>query len=710
MFAENGMNMEKDEIFETAERYVKSTGRSVFLTGKAGTGKTTFLKYITSTTAKRFVVLAPTGVAAINAGGSTIHSFFQLPLCPYLPDVKDLVTEYQMPEKYRSLRKERVRIIRTLDLLIIDEISMVRADLLDAVDMTLRKYRRNDRPFGGVQLLMIGDAQQLSPVVKDVERQYMSQVYPSPYFFHSKALQKLPYLTIELQKVHRQRDADFLEILNAVREDKLDSRLLDKINSRVGAVPVLEDGTDPIRLTTHNVLADEVNNRKLAELPGEVSSYIAEIEGDFPEHSYPADEVLALKPGAQVMFIRNDTEGRYYNGKLAKIEKIAKGFVTVSDSDGVMTDVIPVEWNNSQYELDDDSGEICQKVLGTFRQIPLRIAWAITIHKSQGLTFDNVIIDAGAAFAFGQVYVALSRCRSLEGISLESPIRSSGIYRDMHVSAFNAEIPSVESLTMVIDTEEKNYAYDQYRSVFDLDAVCSSFRYLLKLWRGVLEDTYPAAYERLETANRSLRDAAKVADTFRNQLTSIERSTTSDESFLKERLLKASGYFMPIIRDVRESCMDSFGLEIDNRETKKKVKDVMEEILTSVDIVMRSLELFEEGKFDTERLCRIRTECNLQEHAPAKGRKLRKIASSADGHGVVNEELKDRLQQWRSDRFKADNVPAFTIMHQSTLMQIATLIPVTRQELLSIKGFGEARFRKYGEEIISICSEFRKDL
>ena len=227
--------MEKDGIFQLAERYVNCTGRSIFLTGKAGTGKTTFLRYITETTSKRYVVLAPTGVAAINAGGSTIHSFFQLPLCPYLPDVKELVTEYQMPERYRSLRKERQKIIRTLDLLIIDEISMVRADLLDAVDMTLRRYRHNDKPFGGVQLLMIGDAQQLSPVVKESERGYMSQVYPSPYFFHSKALQKLDYVTIELQKVHRQKDAEFLEILNAVRESKATERVLRALNSRLHA-------------------------------------------------------------------------------------------------------------------------------------------------------------------------------------------------------------------------------------------------------------------------------------------------------------------------------------------------------------------------------------------------------------------------------------------------------------------------------------------
>ena len=507
--------MEKDEIFETAERYVKATGRSVFLTGKAGTGKTTFLKYITQTTTKRFVVLAPTGVAAINAGGSTIHSFFQLPLCPYLPDVKELITEYQMPERYRSLRKERIKIIRTLDLLIIDEISMVRADLLDAVDMTLRKYRRNDRPFGGVQLLMIGDAQQLSPVVKEAERQYMSQVYQSPYFFHSKALGRLQYVTIELRKVHRQKDAEFLDILNAVREDRMTPQLLKKINERVGVIPaVQEDGTEPIRLTTHNARADEVNRRKLAELPDEVSLFAAQVDGDFPEHSYPADEVLELKPGAQVMFIRNDSEGRYYNGKIAKVEKICKGIVTVSDATGTLIDVAPVEWPNTQYELDDESGEICQSVVGTFRQIPLRIAWAITIHKSQGLTFDNVIIDAGAAFAFGQVYVALSRCRSLEGISLESPITPSGIYRDMHVSAFNEGFQSISEVSGRASHEERSYAFDQYRSVFDFESACSSLRYMLKLWRGVLSETYPDVHEGLVTSSGKLSDASKVATTF----------------------------------------------------------------------------------------------------------------------------------------------------------------------------------------------------
>jgi hypothetical protein len=575
--------------------------------------------------------------------------------------------------------------------------------------MTLRKYRHNDKPFGGVQLLMIGDAQQLSPVVKDSERQYMSQVYQSPYFFHSKALERLSYVTVELQKVHRQKDAEFLDILNAVREDRMTPQLLRKINERVGVPPVRqEDGTEPIRLTTHNVRADEVNSRKLAELPDEPSLFTAQIEGDFPEHSYPADEVLELKPGAQVMFIRNDSEGKYYNGKLAKVEKIAKGVVTVSDSNGEMIDVTPVEWPNTQYELDDESGEICQNVVGTFRQLPLRIAWAITIHKSQGLTFDNVIIDAGAAFAFGQVYVALSRCRSLEGITLESPITSSGIYRDMHVAAFNEGFMPLEAVSCRVELEERGYAFDQYRSVFDFNGACSSLRYMLKLWRGVLSETYPELYAGMEAASKALHDAAKVADTFRQQLKNIESSQAQDDIYLKERLAKATGYFLPMIRTVRDAVMDIIGLEIDNKETKKKVNDVLEELLTEVDIIFNSLENFERGEFGIDTVCRVRTECHLQDRNLARRRKLRKVTRAADEPGIVNEELRDRLQQWRSDRFKADNVPAYTIMHQSTLIQIATLIPSTRQELLAIKGFGEASFRKYGEQILEICSKYKK--
>lgn len=701
--------MEKDIIFETAERYIKSTGRSVFLTGKAGTGKTTFLKYITQTTTKRFIVLAPTGVAAINAGGSTIHSFFQLPLCPYLPDVKELLTEYQTPDHYRKLRKERINIIRTLDLLIIDEISMVRADLLDAVDMTLRKYRRNSHPFGGVQLLMIGDAQQLSPVVKDHEKRYLAQVYPSPYFFHSKALQNLPYITIELQKVHRQKDDEFLEILNAIREDKADHKILEKLNRRVGATLTTDENSEPIRLTTHNAQADDINIHKLRTLPGEAAIFEAEIEGDFPPNSYPAEKSIYLKSGAQVMFIRNDSEGQFYNGKLAKVEKISEGRVIVSDSEGNLIDVTPLEWNNFQYEIDPDSGEIHQVIVGTFRQIPLRVAWAITIHKSQGLTFDNVIIDAASAFAFGQVYVALSRCRTLEGISLESPISHSGIYSDTYVSEFNTTIPSIETVKQELGTDERKYIFSQFRSIFELSSTCKSMSYLLYLWKGVLEETYPEIFSRLNTASDQLKEISKVSESFQLQLRSIEQNPHSEESYLQERLYKASTFFLPIIKEIQDNCFESVGLEIDNKETKKRVKTVLEELLTSLNIIQKTLESFNERNFDIEHICQIRTECHLQDNTSKKKKKSKGTTTAeAAEPGTINEELKERLQQWRTEQYTANNVPAYIIMHQKTLLQIAAIVPHTKAELLSVKGFGPATYEKYGEQILAICAEFSK--
>ena len=696
--------MEKDEIFELAERYVTCTGKSVFLTGKAGTGKTTFLKHLTSTTTKRFVVLAPTGVAAINAGGSTIHSFFQLPLCPYLPDVKELITEYQTPERYRSLRKERIKIIRTLDLLIIDEISMVRADLLDAVDMTLRRYRRNDRPFGGVQLLMIGDAQQLSPVVKESERPFMAQVYPSPYFFHAKALQNMEYVTIELQKVYRQKDSDFLDVLNAVRENRITADVLKVLNSRVHAY---DDDDDTIRLTTHNAQADAVNLRKLEMLPDEVKMFEADIEGDFPENSYPADFILSLKVGAQVMFIRNDSEGEYYNGKIGKVEEIGdKGIIMVSDNEGNMIAVTPVEWENIQYTLDEQTGEIMPSVLGKFRQIPLKIAWAITIHKSQGLTFDRVIIDAGAAFAFGQVYVALSRCRSLEGISLDSPISYSAICSDTHVSQFNSAIPDIRSVSSRISHEENGYLFDTLRIIFNLEELRKGLGWLRKSWRGTIENIYESEYQGLIEKVAKIEELSVTATTFRRQLDKIEAARLDDDSFLKERLVKASEYFLPILTEIRNFCQDCAELEIDNKETKKRIKEASDEVLTLLDIACRTLQMIVSEGFSLDGYNRIRTECLLEDRNVKKAKRLKKIERKPGEAGIVNEELRERLQEWRSARFKQDNVPAYTIMHQSTLMEIATYVPKTKKELLAIKGFGEAKYLKYGEEILKITADY----
>ena len=699
--------MEKDAIFETAERYVKYTGKSVFLTGRAGTGKTTFLKYIAQTISKRFVILAPTGVAAINAGGTTIHSFFQLPLCPYLPDVKELITEYQTPDKYRSLRKDRIKIIRTLDLLIIDEISMVRADILDAVDMTLRRYRRNDLPFGGVQLLMIGDIHQLSPVVKESERQYISQVYPSPYFFHSKAIGKVDYITIELLKVHRQKDADFIEILNAVRDNNVSLQILQRLNSRVGAP---QDKDEVVRLTTNNAQADHVNATELMALPGEPAVFEAKIEGDFPENNYPADLFLSLKEGAKVMFIRNDSQAGYYNGKMGTVLEISSaGNVLVEAFEGGLVEVEPVVWENVQYEIDPQTQEIIPVVVGKFRQLPLRIAWAVTIHKSQGLTFDKVIIDAGAAFAFGQVYVALSRCRTLEGISLETPISASALYNDSHISRFNQAVSPFASVQSSLEAAEKGHKFNVLREIFNFGVIVKTFGWFMKNWRAGYEKLYPVESEILVNHQNTLFELRKTADTFSRQITHIE-TTGASEEYLNERLLKASGYFLPPFEQMRDFCNDIAVLEIDNKETKKNAKEAWTELMILLDILCGSLGLFSSGEFTAEAYSKIKTECQLQERKAVKKKNKKSAVASKvntpDEQLVVNEELRDELLRWRTARFKKDNVSAYTIMHQSTLLEIAARIPKTPMELLAIKGFGKAKLEKYGAEILRITLEY----
>ena len=423
--------MEDNEELRLAWEFVENTGKSIFLTGRAGTGKTTFLRSVVEKSTKRIIVVAPTGVAAINAGGVTIHSFFQLPPSLFIP-------ETQVKAKY-DFSKTKRRIINSLDLLIIDEISMVRSDLLDAVDYTLQRLRGSGLPFGGVQLLMIGDLQQLTPVVTRTEEPILARYYDSPYFFSSKALQRIDYVTIELKHVYRQQQGRFLDILNEIREGAPSDEALKSLNSRCNPafVPAGDEGY--IRLTTHNHLADSYNETELRKLPGGSVSIEAAIEGTFPETSYPTEPVLHLKVGAQVMFIKNDPNGNrlFYNGKIGRVTDIDDDGVYVScpgDDDDIY--VQPLRWDNTTYKLNEETKEIESKVLGTFTQIPLRLAWAITIHKSQGLTFDKAIIEADASFASGQVYVALSRCRSMEGLVLAAPIRREVVFNDSRVTDY----------------------------------------------------------------------------------------------------------------------------------------------------------------------------------------------------------------------------------------------------------------------------------
>lgn len=467
--------MEGNEQLKAAWEFVEKTGKSVFLTGKAGTGKTTFLREVVQTSSKRVVVVAPTGIAAINAGGVTIHSFFQLPLHPYIPGIK-------IESKF-AFSKEKRSIIRTIDVLVIDEISMVRSDLLDAVDSVLRRFRDRNKPFGGVQLLMIGDLQQLTPVVTDEEADLLRQYYPTPYFFGSHALAKTDYVTIELKQVYRQQDEKFLAILNAVRTGRPSQQVIDALNARCipSFVPDPDEGY--IRLTTHNNIANEYNESQLQQLMEEPHRFDAEISGNFPEYSYPTDLQLELRKGAQVMFVKNDpsSEKRYYNGKIGHVVEIIDDIVLVQcPGDDEPVAVEQLEWENSRYVINEKTQEMETEVQGTFRQYPLRLAWAITIHKSQGLTFDKAIIDAALSFASGQVYVALSRCRTLEGMVLATPLTQSSVMTDLRVEDYieNQERAAAESLSR-LEAIKKEYFIQLLKDLFD-------FRNLVYLQKRML--------------------------------------------------------------------------------------------------------------------------------------------------------------------------------------------------------------------------------
>lgn len=423
--------MEENTELKLAWEFVEHTEQSIFLTGKAGTGKTTFLKMVKKHSGKRLIVVAPTGVAAINAGGVTIHSFFQLPLSPFVPNAT-------VRERY-NFGKEKRKIIRTLDMLVIDEISMVRSDLLDAIDAVLRRYRHHDRPFGGVQLLIIGDLQQLTPVVTPADEALLRPYYDTPYFFGSHALQQTPYVTIQLQKVYRQQDETFLNILNHLRDNTLSPTDLQVLNNRYQPhfQPRQEEGY--IRLTTHNNKADNYNDMRLEQLTAKAYHYMASIKGTFPEYSYPTSESLVFKVGAQVMFIKNDSsaEHLFYNGKIGHIIYLDDSHIEVLCPGDEHSIVVEKQtWENTTYKINEATKEIEPTVQGTFSQYPLRLAWAITIHKSQGLTFERAIIDAGSSFASGQVYVALSRCKTLEGLILSSPITAEAIINDQGVADY----------------------------------------------------------------------------------------------------------------------------------------------------------------------------------------------------------------------------------------------------------------------------------
>jgi ATP-dependent DNA helicase PIF1 len=541
--------VEVNKEVELLEQFIKYTDRNIFLTGKAGTGKTTALKHLISTLDKNFIVLAPTGVAAINAGGMTIHSFFTLPLSAFLPtrDYVDVNVAHNETSLARHFRHngDKLKLIRELDLIIIDEISMVRSDVMDAIDFSLRHVRRNNLPFGGVQLLMIGDLYQLSPVVKEDEQRLLKTFYKSQYFFDCKAWSSAQFHTIALTKVYRQSNEDFIKILNEVRSGQPTDSSIEVLNNRFQQDfnPPSEDGY--ITLSTHNVKADAINQRQLSLLDTPIKQFEAKITGTFYENSFPNEKVLSLKVGSQVMFIKNDQDGLYYNGMIGKVKSIGSDdIITITTRDKGDIALSKSKWKNVSYSLDEKEEKISEKELGSYEQYPLRLAWAVTVHKSQGLTFDKLIVDLTDSFAPGQVYVALSRCTTLEGLVLSTHVSKSNIFTDPVIINFHKSIKiDYEDMKTDLEKGKKMYAFTLLSKTFDLHKVLDQLDYFEQY---VAEDIPPALRGRGQTMVNHLKpdliQLNEVSSNFRLQLQRLTEQ--QDENALIERTTKATTYFI----------------------------------------------------------------------------------------------------------------------------------------------------------------------
>ena len=583
------------------------TDSHIFLTGKAGTGKTTFLKNLRNKTYKRMVVVAPTGVAAINAGGQTIHSFFQLPFGPQIPDdaPKSLVSEVKadasakaLASQYQKLNKNKLNIMRSLNLLVIDEISMVRADVLDAIDAVLRRVRRSAKPFGGVQLLMIGDVHQLAPVAKAEEWEILAPYYQTVYFFGSHVLQRTPYLCVELDHIYRQHDEDFITLLNKVRDNRMDAECLRLLNSRYLPHFTPDDNEGYITLTTHNYQADELNESKLAALPTKSVFFEAKVDGSFPENTYPTKESLELKVGAQVMFVKNDPDKVFFNGKIGRVIAIneREGTVEVLSDDERIT-VSSLKWQNMEYTINAENQNIEEKEIGSFSQIPLRLAWAVTIHKSQGLTFDKLIVDAGQAFAHGQVYVALSRCTSLEGLVLKTRIPSSALVNDLSVNDFVEHIPEKEPTQEKVVQLRHQYELETMLELIDFYGLYKGFGKVMKILydNGTLFEA-DMIHELSQRRNKLLENLCGVGAKFEGQVRRLHSEAPRCEKnpALQERLAKGAAYFKEQLETITNGIFE-LNFKTGNKAVNKQFDDAWQHFLEDLRVKQRCLEVCSHG-------------------------------------------------------------------------------------------------------------------
>ncbi len=642
------MESSENKELSLAWEYVSHTNISVFLTGKAGTGKTTFLRRLKDEMPKRMVVVAPTGVAAINANGVTIHSFFQLPIGIHVPG------EVQKEKnRFYSMSKEKKNILRTLDLLIIDEISMVRSDLLDAVDSVLRKYRDRNKPFGGVQLLMIGDLQQLAPVANEREWSILKEHYSTPYFFGSHALSQIQYITIELHHIYRQSDSHFINLLSHIRDGLLDHPTIDSLNQRYIPGFQIPKDSDYIRLTTHNYKAQQYNKYQLDSLPSTSHVFRSDVKGTFPDSAYPAEQELELKVGAQVMYLKNDSQhpSRYYNGKIGKVVGFGDDCVLVQSSgEARPVRVERASWDNTEYEIDPTSKEIREKVVGQFFQYPLRLAWSITIHKSQGLTFDHAVLDINQSFAHGQVYVALSRCRSLEGLVLSSPLRLPSLLQDKDVNAYiSQELSESSKAADYLDSFRRRYFHDILDELFGFTKLESLTADMKRVFSEHLYRAYPSLTSEWHDAADQVHEKIwLITIKFKKQYNAILSSNgeNTTDPYLLERIRKASEYYFNTLSEIFVDLYErSKDLTIGNKQVKTRYDNAFERFKLEYEIKIHLLYAFQNDDFSVKSFLNHKAEALI----PDSELKTRKRVSKSKSEKSPKSEKSGKLPKEKKE-------------------------------------------------------------
>lgn len=675
--------------------FLATTNQPVFLTGKAGTGKTTLLRKIRDTTKKNFAIVAPTAVAAINAGGVTLHSFFQIPFGPLVP-VVDENTDTNF--KYSD---EKTRLLRCLDLLIIDEISMVRVDIIDFIDRTLKRVKGSNRPFGGVQVLMIGDLYQLSPIFHDAWH-ILGAYYSSPYFFDSLIFRSTPMLTFTLDKVYRQSDPVFLDILNGMRENTIDAGLLEKLNERYDPSLDQEWKDDYITLTTHNQLVNEINQGCLEKLEGDIFEFDAEVNGDFPKDAYPTDEKLQLKLGAQVIFIKNDSSGKrqYYNGKAAKITAINQDSIKVSfSSDGKEIEVEKEIWQNVKYSLSAEENKIDETSTGSFSQYPFKLAWAITVHKSQGLTFDHAIVDVSTAFTHGQAYVALSRCRSLEGLILKSPVAPENIITDAKVISFTKTSYQDKPTAALLERYSQQYAWGLINELLDFSLVAKDWE---KLGRSKLidKDEKNAFLSIYEQGNQIFQNEIfKVARNFiAKEFSKISTAENpANETAFMERLQKASDYFVPKLEQLIALTARIVAINFYNDTHSDKLLTLLNEVKDALQI---KLALF---KISWNPFS-IKDYINTLHAASNKQPEKKPVKSSIKPKEISNPQVYKNLIEWRKTIAQQRGTQDYAVLSDLALLSIAERMPRTTDQLAALKSVGVGNAKELGQQITRIVN------